>query len=260
MKKTFAALIPVCIAGVLYLARGGFADPAPLLNRARPLVQTAPVVEAPTARLATIYTAMTSRTMAVLALCGVLGAALVWMVRPQVLGGTVTFSLDARQAEARADEVLRQGKVNPAGYHRAATITYTFDSLAAEYLRRSIGIAAVDRIYREEVPSAFWTVRYFRDSQKEEYLIVLRPDGALHSVHHTIPEAAPGPSLSQEDARARAEAFLRDAKGLDLSLWKLVAANSNKLPARTDHAFMWERIAALNPVPAGTEVHATKTK
>ena len=81
----------------------------------------------------------------------------------------------------------------------------------------------------------------------------MRPDGALHSVHHTIPEAAPGPSLTQDQARARAEAFLHDAKGLDLSRWKLVTANSNQRPARADHEFVWEQVAPLNPVPAGGE-------
>ena len=147
--------------------------------------------------------------------------------------------------------MLRQEQVDPALYRRAATVTYTFDSLAAEYLRRSIGFAAVDRIYREQVPSAFWTVRYFRDSQKEEYLVVLRPDGALHSVHHTMAEAAPGPSLTQDQARARAEAFLHDAKGLDLSQWKLVTANSDQLPGAHRPRICVGASCAAQPRPSG---------
>ncbi len=187
--------------------------------------------------------------MAILVFCGALAVAL-FAVKTQSLGDFVAFSLDARQAEARADEVLRQWKTDPAGYLRAATIQYTFDPLAAEYLRRSVGVEGVNRIYRDQVPSAFWTVRYFRDSQKEEYLVVLRPDGALHSVHHVLPEAAPGPSLSDDQAIARASAFLHDEKGLDLAQWKLVGNTSQTLPARTDHTFTWEHTAPLAPPQA----------
>ena len=149
--------------------------------------------------------------------------------------------------------MLRQLRENPASYHRVVTMQYTFDPLVNEYLRRTIGLEAVNRIYRDEVPAAFWTVRYFRDSQKEEYFIVLRPDGTLHSVHHTLAEAAPGANLTKEEAQARAEAFLRDSKKIDLSQWKLVEARSEKLPSRTDHSFVWEETQPLNPSPPGAE-------
>ena len=85
------------------------------------------------------------------------------------------------------------------------------------------------------MPSAFWTTRFFRDSQKEEYLVVLLPGGALHALHHTLAETTPGANLSKEEALARAEAFLRDTKNFDLAQWKLVESQSDKLPARTDH-------------------------
>jgi hypothetical protein len=137
--------------------------------------------------------------------------------------------------------------VDSTSYQRAATIEYTFDGYANEYLRRALGIAAVNRIYREEVPSAFWTVRYFRDSQNEEYLAVLRPDGSLHSVHHTLDEKAPGANLTKEEALARAEVYLRDEKKMDPSAWNLVDSRSDKKPARTDHYFEWEQKAALDP-------------
>jgi hypothetical protein len=176
-----------------------------------------------------------------------------WIIKPQLIGNFVRFPLDSREASERADNVLRELRENPASYHRAATMQFTFDPLASEYLRRAIGVQGVNRVYRDEVPAAFWTVRYFRDSQKEEYFIVLRPDGTLHSVHHTLAEAAPGANLTKEEAQSRAEAFLRDSKKLDLSQWKLVEARSEKRPSRTDHTFIWEEIQPLNPSPPGAE-------
>jgi len=97
------------------------------------------------------------------------------------------------------------------------------------------------------VPGALWRVRYFRDSQPEEYAVVLRPDGSLHAVRHTLADEAPGASLSKEEAVARAEKFLREEKKIDLSQWSLVESNSDKRPHRTDHTLTWQQNVPLDP-------------
>ena len=211
--------------------------------------QAAPAKSRPPAAAADIpasHAAMSSRALAVLIACGVLGVALLAGVKREAIGDFVRFQIDAQEATERGDEDLRQIKIDPATYHHATTITYTFDDYTNEYLRRAIGIAAANRIYRDQVPSAFWTVRYFRDSQNEEYLVVLKPDGSLHSMHHTLDEKAPGANLSKEEAQARAEAYLRDRKGVNLADWNLVETHTDKKPARTDHTFEWEQKAALD--------------
>lgn len=251
----FAAVIPVAVAGILYLRRGAFADETDLLNRAQPLPEAATVAEEPraTPEPALAYQPLNRRAATLLAAGGVLGLVLVLAIKPQTIGSFVRFPLNSREVGLRADDVLRELRQTPASYHRVVTTQYTFDPLVNEYLRRSIGLEAVNRIYRDEVPTAFWTARYFRDSQKEEYFIVLRPDGTLHSVHHTLAEAAPGPNLTKEEAEARAETFLRDSKKIDLSQWKLVEAESRKLPSRTDHSFVWEETRSLSPSPPRAE-------
>jgi len=87
----------------------------------------------------------------------------------------------------------------------------------------------------------------------------LKPDGSLHSVHHTLDEKAPGTNLSKEEAQARAEVFLRDRKDVNLQDWNLVETHSDKKPTRTDHFFEWEQKAALDaaagqPVAAGAHI------
>lgn len=268
------AFIPLAIAAFSYLSHGGFvADPS-LLNSAKPLsapavesalagTEPAPVAEtAPLAAAAEIpssHSAMSSPTLAILIACGVLGLALLVGVKREAIGDFVRFPLDAQQATSRADEDLRQIGVDPATYHHATTVTYTFDEYVNEYLSRTIGIAAANRVYRSQVPSAFWAVRYFRNSQSEEYLVVLKPDGSLHSVHHTLDEKAAGANLPKEDAQARAETFLRVQKNVNLADWNLVEANSDKKPARTDHTFEWEQKTALDasagrPASAGAHI------
>jgi hypothetical protein len=264
-----AALIPLAIAAISYMSRGGFETDAALLNSARPIggpqIEPPPLGAAPTAsefappaissELSTGYAAMSSRVLAILILCGVVGGALLVGVKRENIGDFVRFPLDAQQATARANDDLRQIHIDPATYHHATTVTYTFDGYANEYLRRTIGIAAANRIYHDQVPSAFWTIRYFRDSQNEEYTLVLKPDGALHSVHHTLDEKAPGANLSKEEAQARAEVFLRDRKNLNLMDWNLVDSNTDKKPSRTDHFFEWEQKAALDPSAGAQGAH-----
>jgi membrane protease YdiL (CAAX protease family) len=254
------ALIPLAIAAVFYVSRGGFATNASLLNGAQPIEgpraeekqiaveESAPkkISEGAQTDVAKGYAAMSSRALATLIACGALGLMILAGVKSEAIGDFVRFQIDAKEATTRGNQALRDLKVDPASYLHAATVTYTFDPYTNEYLRRSMGVSAANRVYRDSVPSAFWTIRYFRDSQTEEYMVVLRPDGLLHSIHHTLDEKTAGANLSKEEALARAGNFLRDQKALDLSLWNLVDARSDKKPARTDHLFVWEQKAALD--------------
>jgi membrane protease YdiL (CAAX protease family) len=264
-----AALIPLAIAAISYISRGGFVVDESLLNRARPIggpsaemsrseaAESAREIAQPTAvpDISSSYVAMSTRALGILVACGVLGIALLAGIKREAIGDFVRFQIDAREATERADEDLRKINVDPSAYYHATTVTYTFDDFTNEYLLRTIGIAAANRIYREQVPSAFWTVRYFRDSQNEEYFLVLKPDGSLHSIHHTLDEAASGANLSKEEAQARAEVYLRDQKSVTLADWNLVETHTDKKTARTDHTFEWGQKTALDAAPSGQGAH-----
>jgi membrane protease YdiL (CAAX protease family) len=254
------ALIPLAVSGVFYLARRRFEPDEALLNRAEPLVEAAgEPAPAETEVRGVPYEPLASRTLTLALACGALSMLLL-ATKAETIGNFVRLAVDARQAAARADELLRQRNVNPRNWWRATTFESTFDPYANEFLRRHVGIAGANQTYREKVPSAFWRVRYFRDFQKEEYAVVIRTDGSLHSVHHLLDEKAPGASLTKEQAQSRAKVFLRDAKGLDLSKWKLVEATSDKRPARTDHAFTWEEIEPVGRPAAGQEAAHVRTE
>jgi len=274
------ALIPLAFAGVMYLARGGFEPAAPMLNsvvteeeaKAEAAAEVeqvseslaSPAAEAPTADSEEAvappvapagrrYDALTARKLTIFAVCALVGIGLIWRVKTSEIGDFVCFSINASEAQSDADQVLRDWKIDPASYRHAAATTFSFDPSANEYLRRAVGVDGANRIYKDRVPLAYWAVRYFRDSQKEEYLVVLQPDGGLHSVHHTLDDDAPGATLTKEDAQARAETYLREAKHLDLTQWKIVEATSEKQVHRTDHHFVWEQIAPLATAPGASE-------
>lgn len=244
-----AAAAPLLFAAVSYLSRGRFEADEDLLNQAAPVPKIS-LTAAPEAVAAAVrarrYDALSSRMLAFLALCLVAGAALAWKLKPESIGEYLKLSVNTRSARMRGDEIIRQRGLEPRSYMHATVFVNVTDPVTNEFLRERVGVARLNEILATEVPGALWRVRYFRDSQPEEYAVVLKPDGSLHAVRHIVADEAPGASLSKEEAVARAEKFLREGKKIDLSQWSLVESNSDKRPHRTDHTLTWQRNAPLD--------------
>jgi hypothetical protein len=248
-----AALAPLALACISCLTRGGFETGEDLLNRAAPAPDI-DLTSEPAAATSEVkssgYDALSPGMIAFLAVCLFAGGGLAWRLKPQSIGDYLKLSIDSRTARARADQVMRQRGVDPNAHYHAVVLVNNADPYANEYLRERIGIAGVNAIYSGQVPAALWRVRYFRDSQPEEFAVVLKPDGSLHSVWHKLAEEAPGASLDKDQALARAEGFLRLEKNLDLKGWSLVGDESKKQPHRIDHTLTWEQTQPLDSAQA----------
>jgi membrane protease YdiL (CAAX protease family) len=244
-----AALAPLAFACISYLMRGAFVTGEDLLNRAEPAPEidfrTEPAVATAEAK-SVRYDALAPAMIAFLAVCLVVGGTLAWRLEPPAIGHYLKLSVNARSARARADEILQQQHVDPNSYLHATVLAEIADPIINEYLRQRIGVAGINAIYANQVPAALWRVRYFRDSQAEEFAVILRPDGSLHSVRHTLAEETPGAALAKEEARARAEKFLTEEKKIDLKAWTLVESDSDKRPHRIDHSLTWQQNTALD--------------
>jgi len=258
-----AVLIPFGIAVYSRLRRGGFEDDADLLNGAvEPgAADSVPTPEAevgelvagePVAAAARSYRALSSSMIGFLCACIVLGGAAAWKIKPARLGDYLKLKVDGKEAAGRAEEILKQRGVGPKNYKTATVFVDVTDATVSEYLREKIGVPALNEIYDQRVPGALWHVRFFRDGQTEEYSVVLRPDGTLHSVHHDVEEASTGASLSKEDALAKAQESLRTSKNIDLSQWTLVEATSEKKPKRLDHKLIWQKNQPLDETQNAT--------
>lgn len=100
-----------------------------------------------------------------------------------------------------------------------------------------------------------WRVRVARfegdvAERAEEWIVHVAGDGRVERVEHRSPEARPGASLSEADARARARDEVRERFGLDASALRDVSAVAAKRPARMD----WEVTfadASEPPLPQG---------
>ena len=245
-----AAVAPLAFACVSYLTRGGFESDEDLLNRAVPEPEVDLAGEPATAASEVKsrgYSALAPGMISFLAICLLAGGVLVWRVKPPSIGEYLKLSVNGRTARARADQIMRQRGLDPNSYYHATVFFDIADPVVNEYLRQRVGIAGVNAIYSERVPVALWQVRYFRDSQTEEYSIKLKPDGSLLAIHHRLAEDTPGASLSKEEAVAKAEKFLREEKKIELSQWSLVAAESDKRRHRIDHELTWQQNVPLDP-------------
>jgi len=243
------ALAPLAFACLSYLARGGFETEEDLLNRSAPQ----PEAEAATEPRSTPHEAVTRRydalapgMLGLMAVCLIGGGLLAWRLKPESLGDYLKLTTDTRSVRATADQVMRQHGLDPKSYYAVTVLVDVADPVTNEFLRQRVGIAGANAIYEQRVPAALWRVRYFRDSQPEEFAVVLRPEGTLHSFRHTLAEDAPGASLSKEEAVARAEKFLTEEKKINLKGWNLVESESDKKPHRTDHTLTWEQKDALD--------------
>jgi membrane protease YdiL (CAAX protease family) len=255
-----AAVAPLAFSGISYLVRGRFEPDEDLLNSGAPAPDLSTVKAQAVASdvvRARRYDALSPAMLGLLAVSLLAGGLLAWRLKPESIGDYLKLSVDARSARARADEILGRRGVNAKSYIHTTMFVNVTDPVVNEFLRQRVSVARVNEIYDKQVPGALWRVRYFRDSQPEEYAVILKPDGSLHSVRHTLAEAAPGASLTKDEAVARAEKFLREEKKIDLSQWTLVEANSDKRPKRIDHTLTWQK---TTPLDAATSADAASNE
>lgn len=261
-----AAAAPLLWSGISYLTRGRFEPVDDLLNSAV-AAPTFDLSAQPAATEATVgsrrYTPQTVGMLGFLALCVVLGPLLAWKLKRENVGDYLQLTVNAAGAKGKADEVMKQHSLHPASFRSAAELVDVIDPVTNEYLRRRMPISQINEIYAAQVPGVLWRVRYFRDSDPEEFAIVLKPDGSLHAFRHTLAEVAKGASLDREAAVAIGEKFLREQKQIDLTDWKLVADDAKKQPNRTDHTLTWQQNTPLDPPgsqnqPANAADHAYK--
>jgi L-amino acid N-acyltransferase YncA len=154
---------------------------------------------------------------------------------------TAAIDLDLSRAEVarRGQAYLETREYDVAGFRSA--LTFTDDFWASIYLQRTLGVAETNRLIREtDVPIYRWRGRWFRPLQKEEFWVSVAPDGRVIGFEHALMEDAPGPSLSQDAARALARDYLSQDRYWDLGGWEEISASSEDRPGgRTDHHFTW---------------------
>ncbi len=174
-------------------------------------------------------------------IAGLLGAILFFGLYDQAFpAAALDLKLSRSEISQLADETMAAYGYDISGYK--TSLSFSESGMASIYLQRELGIPeANQRIREENLPIWFWSARYFIPLQKEEFLLRLAPDGGIVGFSHSIEEDQPGASLSQEEARELAEAYLIEQHGLDLQDWEEISASSEDKPGgRRDHFFSWK--------------------
>src|SRR5258708_23951108 len=127
--------------------------------------------------------------------CMGLGGVATWKLKPVRVGDYLKLKIDAKEATARSEEILKQRGVDSRNYKTATIFVNVTDATASEYLREKIGVPALNEIYEKRIPGALWQGRFFRDGQPEEYSGRHLPYGTPHRCHHDIGDAAAGAAL-----------------------------------------------------------------
>ncbi len=269
-------LVPLAAAFVLYFVRGGFASEEGVRNGDLPrspasLAEAESDVAAPpeAAGPPPWISASTTR----LAIATVIGLLLlgIRLLPMERWGDFAEFRLSPADARARAKEALRSLGVTEKEVARARVAVGVSDAFegpprpitmdtespykpppsdepqAARYLVRHAGVAVANRQYGDKVRAITYTVRFYREREPvEEWLDVDVRSGALAAYERHLPEDAPGPSLSPEQALPIAQAGLV-AAGFSAADFTLKEQTSEKRKSRTDHRFVFEETKGPSP-------------
>ncbi len=151
---------------------------------------------------------------------------------------SVNLKLDRDQAAEQAADFLQEQGFSLEGYFR--TVYFDSHEQASIYLQKTQGIERSNELIREGVPVWYWRVRWFRELEKEGFIVDIDPaTGEIIDFSYSILEEAPGERLTFDQARQLAANFVREM-GVDLNEFALKDRNETERPNRTDYSFVWE--------------------
>lgn len=127
--------------------------------------------------------------------------------------------------------------------HYQSAIAFDVDDNAKTYLEREVGLQRANQLMSSELNVWYWSVRFFRPQQEEEFSVSVSPAGKIVGYGHTIEEARAGATLGRPAAEAAAQNFISNKLGADLNRWQFLPeeANSTQRPKRLDWSFTWEK-------------------
>jgi membrane protease YdiL (CAAX protease family) len=154
-----------------------------------------------------------------------------------------TASIDIRLSKtevlARATAFIKAQGFNLQGFDQ--TILFDSDSEASIYLQKTQGIKKSNKLIKQGVPVWFWSIRWFKELDKEGFYCAVDPSsGEIIHFHHALLDDAKGANLTAEQAQVLVKEKLA-GMGCDLAAYELKENNSKVQKNRTDFNFEWEK-------------------
>ena len=217
-----------------------------------PKAPAATVVVAPTASVHPLLTRL-------LPAAGVVGLVL-WAMFASFAFDAPPLDVGRVEAEQRARAALAERGVTLDASWRALTQLDGSPADTHDFIWRTAGRDAYNRLLGRFLPPPRWTVRLVRFTgdvaeRAEEYQVAVGAGGKVTGVRHELPEAKASPSLGEDEARALARQTLRERFNFDAAALMEVEASPKKQKNRTDWLFTFA-VATTPPLEQG-ETRAT---
>lgn len=159
----------------------------------------------------------------------------------------IDLSVDKKNAVKKADDYLNLKGINTKSYRKVAV--FSSDNWSDRYLQKTIGLKEEEGFIASHNYELFsWHVRYFKELQKEEYLVeVSSKSGEVLSFAHLIDDVEARLDLGKEAARKKAEEFLSDTYSLSLEKFDFHEEQVVRYDQRIDYVFSWEKKGVYIP-------------
>ena len=174
-------------------------------------------------------------------LLGLLGVILFLTFYERALpNAAIDLKYSREQVSHLAESQLKKFGYSSEGFEFA--LSFNEDNMASYYLQRKLGVEETNlRLSNEKWPLHYWTARWYKPLEKEEFFMRFSPQGEFLGFNHVIAEDALGAAITIEQAQVTAENFLSQYSNWLASDWVRVEASSEAMSAgRVDHTFVWK--------------------
>ncbi len=174
-------------------------------------------------------------------LLGIIGAILFLSFYERALpSAAIDLKYSRTQITQLAESQLIKLGFSSTGYEFA--LSFDENSMASYYLQRTLGVEVTNtRLANEKWPLHYWSARWYKPLEKEEFYIRFSPQGEFLGFDHVIAEDTLGAAITIEQAQIIAEKFLAQNSNWVAADWERVEASSGVMSAgRVDHTFVWK--------------------
>jgi len=153
----------------------------------------------------------------------------------------VDLSVNKNEALKRAESYLNALGQDTNSYSRA--VVFSVDGWADRYLQKTIGLKQEEEFIKKYNYELFyWKVRFFKQFQKEEYIIQVSPrSGEILSFRHLIEDIASRPMVEKNAAMMHAQDFVKRFFAVNSGDYDFHEEKVKRYDKRVDYSFSWER-------------------
>ncbi|MDP2923495.1 MAG: type II CAAX endopeptidase family protein [Candidatus Omnitrophota bacterium] len=159
----------------------------------------------------------------------------------------LNLSIDKQKALSAADDYLKSKSIDTGEYSKA--IIFDVDDWFNRYLQRTLGVKGEENFIRQyDYDLFFWKIRFFKELQKEEYIVKVSPhSGSILGYKHLIEDIESREDIGKNIARQKAEEFLKNNYAFDVATYDFHEEKTKRYEKRTDYVFSWEKKGVYIP-------------